>query len=177
MLGSRRTDAEFTDFVAAASDRLYRSAYLLTTSPHTAEDLLQTTLTKAFTGWRRLKATDDPVAYAHRILLNTFLSERRLKRSGELSMAEVPDGSRAIDRADGAAGDLADRVTLTAALAELAPLDRAVVVLRYWHDRSVSMTAADLGITEAAVKNRSIRALRRLRELLTDDLPLPRSTP
>lgn len=173
MLGSRRTDAEFTDFVAAASDRLYRSAYLLTTSPHAAEDLLQTTLTKAFTGWRRLRATDDPVAYAHRILLNTFLSERRLKRSSELSMAAVPDGSRVVDAAP---GDLADRVTLTAALAELAPLDRAVVVLRYWHDRSVSMTAADLGITEAAVKNRSIRALRRLRALLTDDLPLPRST-
>ncbi len=63
-----------------------------------------------------------------------------------------------------------------AALAELAPMDRAVVVLRYWHDLSIATTAADLDLTESAVKNRTGRALLRLRDLLADDLDLPRST-
>jgi DNA-directed RNA polymerase specialized sigma24 family protein len=49
--------------------------------------------------------------------------------------------------------------------------DRAVVVLRFWEDRSVAWTAQDLGLTEAAVKNRSLRALRELRTLL--DIPIP----
>ncbi len=47
-----------------------------------------------------------------------------------------------------------------------APVDRAVVVLRFWEDQSVAQTAVDLGLTEAAVKNRSLRALRTLRGLL-----------
>ena len=54
------------------------------------------------------------------------------------------------------------------ALARLAPLDRAVVVLRFWEDRSVAQTAADLDLSEAAVKNRSLRALRTLREQLAE---------
>jgi len=172
--GSRRDDAEFTEFVSQQSDRLYRSAYLLTTTPHAAEDLLQTTLAKAFAGWRRLRSTDDPVAYTHRILLNAFLSERRLRRSSELPVGELPEHH--VTGATQAPSDVADRVTLMAALAELTPLDRAVVVLRYWHDLSVATTAADLDLTEPAVKNRTSRALRQLRDLLADDLDLPRST-
>ncbi len=174
MPGSRRDDADFTEFVSQQSDRLYRSAYLLTTAPHAAEDLLQTTLAKIFANWRRLRTTDDPVAYSHRILLNTFLSERRLRRSSELPVGEVFEHHAAGTTTPSA--DLADRITLMAALAELAPLDRAVVVLRYWHDLSVTTTAADLSLTEAAVKNRSFRALHRLRDLLADDIDIPRST-
>jgi RNA polymerase sigma-70 factor (sigma-E family) len=171
--GSRRDDAEFTEFASQHTDRLYRSAYLLTTTPHAAEDLLQTTLTKMFAGWRRLRTTDDPVAYSHRILLNAFFSERRLRRSSELPVEELPE-RRAVGASP--ADDVADRVTLMAALAELTPLDRAVVVLRYWHDLSIATTAADLHLTEAAVKNRSGRALHRLRALLADDTDIPRST-
>ena len=177
MRGSRRDDAEFTAFAAQHSDRLYRSAYLLTTSPYAAEDLLQTTLTQAFVGWRRLRTTDDPVAYCHRILLNAFLSERRLRRSSELPTGDLTILRGRHDVGTSApAADVADRLTLMAALAELAPLDRAVVVLRFWHDLSVATTAADLHLSEAAVKNRTSRALRRLRDLLADDIDLPRST-
>ena len=69
--------------------------------------------------------------------------------------------------------DPADRLALMAALAELAPVDRAVVVLRFWEDRSVAQTAADLGLSEAAVKNRSLRALRALRAQLAEPTPRP----
>lgn len=184
MRGARRDDAEFTEFVTLHSDRLYRSAYLLTASPHAAEDLLQTTLAKAFAGWRRLRTTDDPVAYTHRILLNAFLSERRLRRSGELPVEDV--AGRAADTGTAAAlaspdpsgpAGVADRVTLTAALARLPALDRAVVVLRFWLDLSVATTAADLHLTESAVKNRTARALRALRELLADDPADPSAAP
>jgi RNA polymerase sigma-70 factor (sigma-E family) len=161
--------------VSLHSDRLYRSAYLLTTSPHAAEDLLQNTLAKIFAGWRRLSTADDPVAYSHRILLNAFLSDRRLRRNSELSVGEVHEHHAAGTATPSA--DLTDRVTLMAALAELAPLDRAVVVLRYWHDLSITTTAADLHLSESAVKNRTSRALRRLRDLLADDIDILRSAP
>ena len=164
MSRSTRADAEFTEFVSARSDQLYRSAYLLTTSPHSAEDLLQTTLTKVYAGWRRVRAAEDPVAYAHGILVKSFLSDRRLRRSSELPMAATPE-------LPAAAADPTDRMALMAALAQLAPLDRAAVVLRYWEEEDVATTARQLGLTEAAVKNRCLRALRQLRALLSADGP------
>jgi RNA polymerase sigma-70 factor (sigma-E family) len=160
------TDTEFTEFLAARSGQLYRSAYLLTTSPHSAEDLLQTTLAKSYSAWGRVRRADDPVAYVHGVLIKTFLSERRKRSSGELPVAE-PGLLGRLDRA-ATPSDPTDRVALMTALARLAPLDRAVVVLRFWEDRSVAQTAADLDLSEAAVKNRSLRALRTLRELLAE---------
>ncbi|QWF23643.1 SigE family RNA polymerase sigma factor [Nocardioides sp. LMS-CY] len=155
------TDEEFAELVAACSPQLYRSAYLLTTSPHGAEDLVQTALAKAYASWWRVRSADDPVAYVHGVLTKSFLSERRRRSSRELPIAAPPD--RPVTDADPT-----ERAALMAALAELAPVDRAVVVLRFWEDRSVAQTAADLGLTEAAVKNRTLRALRSLRGLLAD---------
>src|SRR3954471_11517061 len=104
---SDRTDDEFAEFVAARSPQLYRSAYLLTTSPHAAEDLVQTALAKAYAAWWRVRSAHDPVAYVHGVLVKAFLSDRRRRSSGELPTADVPE--RATPNADPA-----DRVALLA---------------------------------------------------------------
>ena len=161
MRRSDRTDDEFAEFVTARSPQLYRSAYLLTTSRHGAEDLVQTALAKTYAAWWRVRAANDPVAYVHGVLVKSFLSERRRRSSGEIPVAEPPD--HGVNDADPA-----ERAALMQALAELAPLDRAVVVLRFWEDRSVAQTAVELHLTEAAVKNRSLRALRTLRALISE---------
>ena len=56
------------------------------------------------------------------------------------------------------------------ALARLGDSDREVLVLRYLEDLRTGEIAAVLGVTEPAVKMRQLRALRRLRDLLGDDL-------
>jgi RNA polymerase sigma-70 factor (sigma-E family) len=157
----RRTDAEFSAFVAARSPQLFRNAYLLTTSRPAAEDLVQTALAKAYAAWWRVRRADDPVRYVHAILIKTFLSETRRRSSGEIATSDefLLDGK---DRQQ----DPIDRLVLMDALRALGDLDRAVVVLRYWEDRTVAQTAGLLGLTEAGVKNRSLRALRSLRQLL-----------
>ncbi len=185
MRGTTRHDAEFVEFMTARSPQLHRSALLLTGSHPAAEDLLQTALTKAYVAWGRVRAADDPVAYVHGVLIKTFLSHRRRRSSSELPLAEPTLRLRPADHRQGHGHDPTDgptdRLALLAALAGLDPLDRAVVVLRYWEDQSVTRTAAALGLTEAAVKNRSLRSLRTLRGLLTDpaedDRPPPAPSP
>ncbi|WP_241238340.1 SigE family RNA polymerase sigma factor [Nocardioides pantholopis] len=162
-------DAQFSEFVVARSPQLYRNALLLTTSPDAAEDLVQTALAKVYAAWWRVRGAEDPVAYAHGVLIKAFLSERRRRSSTEVPVAETPDVA-ARDP------DVAERLALMAALATLAPVDRAVVVLRHWEDRTVAQTADALGISEAAVKNRSLRALRSLRGVL-EPRPAPVTTP
>ena len=55
-------------------------------------------------------------------------------------------------------------------LARLTARDRAVLVLRYWEDRSVEETSEALRLSPGAVRARSMRALHRLRALLGADL-------
>lgn len=159
MRGNSTVDEDFTSFVASASAQLHRKAWLLTTSSAAAEDLVQSALAKAYVHWRRVSAADDPTAYVSGIVLKTFLSDRRRRSSSEIAVADVAEAAAASD-------DPALRVTLLAALRTLAPIDRAVVVLRYWEDRSVEDTARALHLSNAAVKNRSLRALAALRAQL-----------
>lgn len=162
-------EAEFVQFVHEAGTRLYRTALLLTADHFLAEDLTQATLTKVFTSWRRARTAGDPVAYAHATLHNTFLSHRRVRRNSELPTEQLPEPPAA-ERAEPAV-----RLDLLAALRPLPALDRALLVSRYWEDRSVKETADLLGISEAAVRTRAKRALHRVRPMLSDDLPIARS--
>lgn len=167
--GVKRNNEEFADFVRATGTQLHRAALLLTGDHHLAEDLTQATYAKVFASWRRAGAADNPLAYARTTLLNTFLSHRRLRRNSERPVDLTVGTELAAPRLDHAT-----RLDLLAALAVLPALDRAVVVLRYWEDRSVADVAIDLGMTEAAVRTRARRALQRLRPLLD---PLSERTP
>jgi RNA polymerase sigma-70 factor (sigma-E family) len=161
-----RNDAEeFSDFVRATGPRMHRAALLLTGDHHLAEDLTQTAYARVFASWRRVSRADDPTAYARKTLLNAFLSHRRLRRNSELPADPALGAERAAPE-----DDRTTRLDLLDALATLPPHDRAVLVLRYWEDRSVADTARDLGLTETAVRTRSRRALERIRPLLGADL-------
>ena len=157
--------AEFAEFVRATGTQLHRAALLLTADHHLAEDLTQTAYARMFASWRRVSRTENPVAYARTTLLNTFLSHRRLRRNSEVPADAVHGRERAAPE-----DDPTTRLDLLAALAQLPPHDRAVLVLRYWEDRSVAETARDLGMTETTVRTRSRRALERLRPLVGADL-------
>ncbi|WP_406862304.1 SigE family RNA polymerase sigma factor [Streptomyces sp. HUAS MG47] len=155
-----RTD-EFMEFASARSGHLFRSACLLTSGDvHLAEDLVQETLGRMYALWGRVSRIGNPAAYAQTVLVRTFLSHRRRRSATERPLGELPD--RVTDNGD----DPALRIALLDALAALAPKDRAVVVLRYWEDRSIEETADALHVSSAAVRTRSVRALAKLRERL-----------
>ncbi|MFC7497269.1 MULTISPECIES: SigE family RNA polymerase sigma factor [unclassified Nocardioides] len=159
-----RNDAEeFAEFVRTTGPRLHRAALLLTGDHHLTEDLTQATYARVYASWRRVSRADDPLAYARKTLLNAYLSHRRLRRNSEL-----PADPTLLPERSGPEGDPTTRLDLLDALATLPPHDRAVLVLRYWEDRSVADTAHDLGLTETAVRTRCHRALQRLRPLLAD---------
>ena len=155
----------FEEFAHARAPHLYRSAWLLCGDAHRAEDLVQETLAKVYLRWhRRLAAPiDNPPAYAQTTLVRTFISAQRRRSSQERPVEVLPEHAH-LD------GDTDLRIALAAALAQLQPLDRAVLVLRYLDDVSVAETASRLGVSPGAVRNRSLRALDRLRTLLGTSL-------
>ncbi|MEV4443142.1 SigE family RNA polymerase sigma factor [Streptomyces sp. NPDC049577] len=158
---------DYLEFAAARSGYLFRTACLLTGGDwHLAEDLVQETLAKMYRSWRRINRRESPVAYAHTVLVRTFLSHRRLRSSTERPSDWFPDSA-------GRPDDAELRLTLLDGLSRLAAKDRAVLVLRYWEDRTVEETAAAMKVSAGAVRVRSLRALQRMRELLGDELSEP----
>jgi RNA polymerase sigma-70 factor (sigma-E family) len=156
---------EYAEFAGARAGHLYRSACLLTAGDtHLAEDLVQETLGRLYVSWHRVSRAGNPAAYAQTVLTRTFLAQKRRRSSTERATDVLPE------RADTAGGDASLRLTLLEALARLPAKDRAVVVLRYWEDRSIQETADVLHVSSAAVRTRCVRALARLRELLGEDL-------
>lgn len=152
----------FQEFVEARSGRLFRIAYLMCGDWHEAQDLVQTSLAKAYVAWNRIERQDNADAYVRKVLLRTYLSERRLRRAGETPVADL--GPIQAPRAD---QDL--RLTLVAALRRLPPRNRAVVVLRYLEDHSIESVAELLRTSPAAVKSLNTRSLAQLREQLGED--------
>ena len=167
-LGRGRDEAAFTEFASVATPRLFRSALLLCGDYHLAEDLVQTTLAKLYVAWPSVERADSADAYARGTLTKTFLSHKRVKRNAEqprtdLGLAEPSRGA-----------DVSARIELLDALWRIDPLDRAILVLRYWNDRSVEETAAAVGLSAGAVRTRASRALARLRTSLADEPSDPR---
>lgn len=164
---SSERQAEFVDFVRAHRSDLVRTAVLLCAGDEGyAEDLVQTTLTKLYVAWGKVRRADVPVAYARTSLTNTFFDEcRRAHRRRELSTAEP-----FLVEASAHESDHALRGTVLGALRELAPSQRAVVVLRHWHDLEVAEVARILGCSEGNVKSQNARGLARLRTVLGSEL-------
>ncbi|MBO0823949.1 MAG: SigE family RNA polymerase sigma factor [Actinobacteria bacterium] len=159
--GSReqpRTGASvFEDFVAGRGQALQRFGYALTGDWALAEDLLQTSLARAYPHWSRVRLA-DPEAYVRRIMINTWSSWWRRRWRGELPAGRLPEVAE-LDYITG----VEQRQALRSALCALPPRQRAVVVLRYHQDLSEAQVADLLGISVGTVKSQAAKALASLR--------------
>ncbi|MFF3326620.1 SigE family RNA polymerase sigma factor [Streptomyces sp. NPDC002889] len=154
---------QFREFAAGRAAHLYRSACLLTSGDtHLAEDLVQETLGRMYVLWGRVHRIGNPAGYAQTVLVRVFLTHKRRRSASERPVGELPDTALP----SGPGDDPELRIALLGALGQLAPKDRAVVVLRYWEDRSIEETAEAMNVSPAAVRTRSVRALAKLRDQL-----------
>lgn len=158
-----RDDEAFVAFVTTRGGALFRTAALLTGDRHAGQDLLQTTLTKTFLSWRRIRDPGAAEAFARTTMVRTFVSSRRRRWRNERAVADVPDVT-----AGDHAGEVAERDRLRRAMALLPPGQRAVLVLRFFDDLSVDQTAVLLDCSQGTVKSQTSRALQSLRDRLTD---------
>jgi RNA polymerase sigma-70 factor (sigma-E family) len=159
--GARVSPADeeaFEAFVRAHATTLVRLAGALTGNPHVSEEVVQSALERVFLRWRRL---DDPLAYTRQVVVN--LCRDRGRGAGRWERVGLP-------RTDSAAPDVIagrdDRDQLVRAVRALPHRQRAVLVLRFWHDLTEQQAADVLGIRAGTVKSQTSRALQRLRQLL-----------
>jgi RNA polymerase sigma factor (sigma-70 family) len=124
-----RERVQFVDFVTERYPSLCRTAYLLTGSHHTAEDVVQSALTRAFLHWERVRRTDYPEAYVRRMVVNEVVSLRRRRWTRE-AVVDDTDRLRSAAVQVGPEDGVVDRQDIATALASLTLRQRAVLVLR-----------------------------------------------
>ncbi len=163
----------FDELVRSTYADAYTLAFRLTGNEEDARDVVQDAYLRAFRSIKRFRGDSRFSTWMYRITANcaaTLMSQRSKGRHDELSDDQpLPDIRLEADPvAMAEAGHLRDH--MTAALAELPPRLRAVIVLRDIYDLPHEAIAAELGISQEAAKVRLHRARRKLRERL---FPMP----
>jgi len=151
----------------------YALALRLTANEEDACDVVQDTYLRAWKGIGRFRGDSQFTTWLYRITANTaatHLRRRQRTRTESLdSVAEPEELRREILPAD-AAESGAELARLSAALDQLPPKLRAVVVLKDVYDQPHDVIADQLGISVTAAKVRLHRARKRLRDELEADL-------
>ena len=153
-------DEALTDLVVRNGDRLLRVGYQLTHDRAAAQDLVQEALLRVYSGARRDgREPQDWYAYLRRAVINEYLRTRRLSSSTEVVTDAVPEGPAA----ESAESQVDDRAQVWAALEEISPRQRAVLVLRYYESLPDGEIATLLDCREASVRSLASRGLAAMR--------------
>ncbi|MFI8933300.1 SigE family RNA polymerase sigma factor [Streptomyces sp. NPDC053474] len=159
---ARRAE-EFDAFYAATAKRTVAVVYAMTGDLAEAEDAVQEAYVRAWQRWGKLTGEgDDPLPWVRTVAARLAISTWRRTRNRVRAQfrhgpqADVPELS-------------ADRVVLVAALRELPPRQRQVVVLHHLLDLPVEQVARETGTTNGAVRTRLSRARKLLGARLTAD--------
>jgi RNA polymerase sigma-70 factor, ECF subfamily len=177
-------DEYFESEVATWRGQLYPAALRMTRNPADAEDLLQETMTRAYTGLRNFTPGTNVRAWLYRILTNTFINSCR-KRGREPAQTLRAEFEQLLDSRDGVAqparsaeSEALDRVAdseVMQALMELPEGFRAAIYLADVEGYPYRDVAEMLEIPIGTVMSRLHRGRSKLRKRLAAYAPAPRT--
>jgi RNA polymerase sigma-70 factor (sigma-E family) len=146
------TAPSFADLYRDTYADMVRLAVLLTGSVDVAQDVVQDAFVSVHRAWPRVR---EPRAYLRRAVVNACTSHHRRVFRERRDRART--GSTSVELG---ADELFD------VLATLSARQRAVIVLRYWHDLDERDIANALGCRPGTVGSLLHRATARLREVI-----------
>jgi RNA polymerase sigma-70 factor (ECF subfamily) len=175
---ARQGDAKaFSELLERYETKIFRLALHITQNREDAEDVLQETFLKAYEHLDQFQGNSRFYTWIVRIAVNQALMKLRKRKSDRtVSIDETVDtGEDTVAREIAAWGDNPEQrygreemqEILRSAIESLAPIYRAVFVLRDVDELSTEETAEALDLSVPAVKSRLLRARLQLRDKLT----------
>ena len=158
--------AAFTVLIDLTIARLDAAARLILRDPELARDAVQEALIRA---WRDVPGLRDPDrfdAWLNRLTVNTCLdlARRRRRRPVEVEIIDLD-----LPAGRDLSTDIVNREMLDAALGELDPQRRALVVLHYFLGMPMPDIARTVGIPLGTAKSRLHHAVAAMRASVTDE--------
>jgi len=149
-------DDQFSAFYEEHRADVFRTAFLITTDREEAHDLTQETFARAYEHWRAVANHERPGAWLQTVVGRLAISWRRRQtlraRLADPMEASVPEEP--------------NEPAVLQVLRMLTAAQRAVVVLRFYQDRSVDEVGRLLGKRPGTVKALTSQAMARMRPLL-----------
>ena len=159
----------FDELVRRTYVGTYTLAVRITGNEEDARDVVQEAYLRAWKGIRRFRGDSAFPTWMYRITANasyTLVDRRRRRRTTHLDDVDEPIDRRLDAQPDTLAESSAGLEHLSAALDELPPTLRTLVILKDVYGLPHETIADELGISVAAAKVRLHRGRKRLRELL-----------
>ncbi|TKV57856.1 SigE family RNA polymerase sigma factor [Nakamurella flava] len=152
-------------------DDLYRShrmqmvrlAILLVDDLASAEDVVQEAFAGLYRNWGGLRDRAAAIGYLRTAVVNGSRSMLRRRRTARAYVPPDPGTARS---AESLAMLSAEHQAVVTALADLAPRQREVLVLRYYGGLSEAEIAAATGLSKGTVKSTASRAVAKLGDMI-----------
>ncbi len=156
-------ESEFRDLFADEYAPVVGTVFMIVQDHARAEELTQDAFVQLLRHWKRVSGYEQPDAWVRRVAIRLALrSARREHRLRVAMQGTVPQPSEL--------PDAAESMEVLAAVRELSPKERAVVVLFYFEDRPVAEIAQILECSESAAAMRLQRARERLASALSEEV-------
>jgi len=167
--------AAFEELVNRYERKIFRLGMNITQNREDAEDVMQEAFLKSYTNLDRFQGDSRFYTWLVRIAVNEALMKLRKRRPNQVSLDEpLTDGEDPVFREIEDWGPSPEKKfaqtelnqILNGVISELDPIFRVAFLLRDVEGVSTEETAQILGISEAAVKSRLLRARLKLRQKL-----------
>ena len=158
----------FAKLVEKYQKPVYSICYRMLGTPTAAEDAAQEAFIRAYQALDRYDPTRSFATWILSIASNYSIDQLRKKKVTILSMDNEkhawlapPDPGPSPEKA---ALEKEKQLLVQAMLTDLSEVDRAAVVLQFWHDYSYEEIAETLDLSSSAVKSRLFRARKLMAE-------------
>jgi RNA polymerase sigma factor (sigma-70 family) len=161
----------FEHFYRAALPKVYRFVRCQVHDLETAQDIVSRVFLSAFRKWGQAPSGEEAVHWIFRIARNAVIDHWRgegQRAAVAIGLEELSDIAGTALTPEAAYARRERAATLLRAMGSLTDQDRMLLALKFAGQRTNREVALILGISEAAVSMRLLRALRRLRERIGD---------
>ncbi len=167
---SETLDERFVQLYRETFRRLYAFVRTQVADAATAQEIVAQVYLKAYRHREHTPDADGRIAWLFRIARNVVIDHRRVAGKREavtIGLDELRHLPRARENPETAVLERERLTLLLRAMGSLPERDRSLLALKFAARRTNREIAGTLGISEAAVSMRLLRALQRMRERLT----------
>lgn len=164
-------DSDFSAFYECTFRRVYAFVRSQVASADVAQDLVSRAFVKAYRRWPTSPRGEAATFWVFRIARNTLIDYWRVDgrhESVNVSLDELAERPATGANPEAACSEKERAALLLRVIGSLDTDDRIVLSLKFTGQRTNREIAAILAISEGAVSMRLLRALRRLRQRLTE---------
>jgi len=153
-------DDAFTNIVDLYQQNVYNMCYRMLGTPQEAEDAAQEAFWRAYQALNRYDSKRPFLTWLLSIAAHYCIDQQRKRKFLSFSIDELPETNIASDAPlpETAVSSSDQEKHIQILLNSMKPIDKAVLIMRYWHECSEKEIAESLSISISAVKSRLHRA-------------------